>query len=115
MNEKTIWHTVEKRHYIVESETPCYYFLRVGKNTVKRVHKKFCVDSKPKNSYTLRVAFVLDIPDFVATILSEQHISVVLDDIFKTLNSRDRDYVRLGSKVFKKTEILSVELTDAKP
>lgn len=115
--DKTIWHLKDKRHYIVDSETPSYYFLRVGgkdANTVKRVHKKFCVDLKPKNSYTITVVFNINVLDYAVTVQTHRSIEILRDDLFAELNDTTRSFIMFHNDMFRKSDIHSVSVDHAK-
>ena len=111
--DKTIWHLKDKRHYIVESETPSYYFLRVGDNTVKRVHKKFCVDSKPKNPYTITVVFNITVSDYTVTLQSFKSLEILRDDLSTELNDTTKPFVKFHNDMFRKSDIHSVSVNHA--
>lgn len=116
---KTIWHVKDKRHYIVESETSSYYFVRVGteKNfTVKRVHKKFCVDKQPieRNTFTITVGLrgkTAVHVDTVSRLTSEEF----RDNIRARLNDRSADFISFGYYIINKSDISYVRINDAKP
>lgn len=129
MNEKLVWHLKDKRHYVVDRETPAYYFLRVGKNTVKQVHKNTCVDSKPadvKNSYTIKLSFnkpmlasqlFSSLPSVSykseATVKLEtvKSLATVTVEVYNELNNPNA-FIKLGPVMYRKSDIFSIEVTE---
>lgn len=119
---KTIWHVKDKRHYIVDSETPSYYFLRVGTEksfTVKQVHKKFCVDKQPvtdKNSFTITIEFNIDVPNAVFNIYSVKSLAQIMHDVYDMLADKDMKFIRFNHTFLNKGDIFSINVVEnAKP
>lgn len=126
MNEKLVWHLKDKRHYVVDRETPAYYFLRVGKNTVKQVHKNTCAPDV-KNSYTIKLSF--NKPMLAAQLFSSlpsvnykseatvkletvKSLATVTVEVYNELNNPNV-FIKLGPVMYRKSDIFSIEVTDA--